>query len=109
MGRGTPDSQDLANFVGMYFDWIGILVKELALKYLFENTEWRKQHCHKSSAEMKQMQRMKCICTILEKHITVEEENAGQQAMADKVTEMESIAFGGNVSGTFSWTCSEKV
>ena len=104
MGRGAPDSQDFANLVGMCFDWIGILDKELALKHLFENTEWRKWHCHKNNAEMKQMHRMKCTCSILEKHITMEVENVGQQTMAGKIAKMEPIAFGGNVPGTFSWT-----
>ena len=107
MGRGAPDSQDFANLVGMCFDWIGILDKELALQHLFENTEWRERNCCKSNAEMKWMQRMKCICSILEN--TVEDANAIQQAMADKITEMESIAFDSNVPGTFSWTCCEKV
>ena len=109
MGRGAPDSQDFANLVGMCFDWIGILDKELALQHLFENTEWRKWCCHKSSAEMKQTQMMKCICSILEKLITMEVENVGQQAMADKITETESIALGSNVPGTFFWTRHERV
>ena len=115
MTREPPRGDTYDSSLEMYFEWIGLLDSTLALRELFSNTEWRKIHCKKSSAEMKRMQRMKCICSFFDRELekkgltTVHEGMSTAEDTATGLKEVEEALFENNTSSqSFSWTRYEK-
>ena len=103
--KPVPPSTAFDSVLGMYLSWIGHLDDDFPFKNLFEDTEWRKVYCKKNSAEMKRMQRMKAICSVID---TVVEEHCSVEEMAQAIDQLEKEVFQGGIPAQFSWTRYEK-
>ena len=60
---------------------------------------------------MKRMQRLRDICTVLDRHLAnhMDVSNASPEAIYEKVMEVQAAAFGDKVPESFSWTRHAKV
>ena len=106
--RGVPGTNEYGNLVGMYRDWIGQVGGWCGYKHLYADPHWRKEHCPRNSGEMKRMQRMAVICSLVDKFIGDCSPQIGDDALVDLVTEIETNVFGDKVPVKFAWTAYEK-
>ena len=92
----------------MYRDWIGQVGGWCGYKHLYADPQWRKEHCPRNSGEMKRMQRMAVICSLIDKFNGDCSPQIGDDALVDLVTEIETNVFGDKVPVKFAWTAYEK-
>lgn len=108
--RLPPRNDEYNNVVDMYFDWIGLVDPNLALAKLFTDTEWRKKHCKKSSAEMKRMQRMNAICCVIGRHLESKGVSTGHNTRSSRdvvetaIIELDHLVFHGSPPDKFVWS-----
>jgi hypothetical protein len=108
LARPVPVSNSYQSVLEMYFDWIGIIDESLGLRNLFNDTAWRGRHCKKNSAEMKRMQRMRNICSVIDHYIEKNGIVRNNETIAQAIREMEAMAFGDSIPKSFAWTRYEK-
>lgn len=109
---GVPPSNKYNCLSSMYWDWVGAACPEKSLKVLFEDTDWRRENCPKNSASMKRMQRMKNICSYVERYLVDSGIDVEQEILANNINGaidgLVEKVFGTKKPTAFSWTGIER-